>query len=185
MSSRIKKAKQIVDGKSKFKTAKKLEEDKIKIYVDTIKSFSKTLPDHLKTATCHNNQFEFFLSYHRGLKVIIDSNGPAIKSVRYSSVIIKETFVEKILLIEKIDNSESQVIFEANRERLLQLIGKDLLDKIDSIIKDEFKRRGDINKATAMPSPPKPPSPYQERYRPYYAPSPAKGPFYQGPTTWK
>ena len=152
MSSRIKKAKQIVDGKSRFKTAKKLEEDKIKTYVDTIKSFSKTLPDHLKTATCHINQFEFFLSYYRGIKVIIGISGPYIA---------KQYFIERVSMIEKIDGDKSQLLFEANRERLLQLVGKDILGNIDIIVENEIKRREDINKSTAMPSSSKP---YEDRY---------------------
>lgn len=168
MSSRITKAKQIVNGKSKFKTAKKLEEDKIKTYVDTIKSFSKTLPDHLKTATCHSNQFEFFLSYYRGLKVVIGTSGPYIA---------KQHFIERISMIEKIDDDKSQLLFEANRERLLQLIGKDILENIDSIVENEIKRRENINKSTAMPSYPNPSVPYGNRYN---IPASYRPPIYWG-----
>lgn len=168
MSSRIKKAKQIVDGKSRFKTAKKLEEDKIKTYVDTIKSFSKTLPDHLKTATCHSNQFEFFLSYHRGLKVVIGTSGSNIN---------RQYFIERISIIEKIDDEESKLLFEVDRLRMLQLIGMNALANIDTMIEVEIKRREDINKSTAMPSYPNPSVPYGNRYN---IPASYRPPIYWG-----
>ena len=167
MSSRIKKAKQIVNGKSKFKNAKKLEEDKIKTYVDTIKSFSKTLPDHLKTATCHSNQFEFFLSYHRGLKVVIGTSGSNIN---------RQYFIERISIIEKIDDEESKLLFEVDRLRMLQLIGMNAVANIDTMIEVEIKRREDINKSTAMPSYPNPSVPYGNRY----FPAPYRPPIYWG-----
>lgn len=161
MSSRIKKAKQIVDGKSRFKTAKRVEQEKLDLYVNTIKKFTKTLPELLKTSTFNNDRFEFYLSNYKGIKVIMDIGQnrlfAALMGDADSRKVTTRRYSINNIAIEKHDKNKLQQLFNANRERIVNLFQEqDVIKKLDDIVNEELNRRQEINKSSALPHTPYP-----------------------------
>ena len=142
MTSRIEKAQQLVEGKSRYKTPKYLEEEKKEYYLDLIRKFPITLPAFLKMATFHNNMFEFYVDRDARLKCSINIT---FSTYSYSIFFVQESY------------NKSEMTFELNRQNISK-IEDNLAQLIDLVIIEEMERRKSISKTSDIYRPQHPSS---------------------------
>jgi len=136
MSSRIKKAQQICEGKSEYKTEKYLREKVRNHYLDIIKNLHGVLPRLIQQAdnnqcTIDEETFDFMIE-------------PTLRC--HITLRERENLELKSIFFIKQSYNKSEMVFNINRGNLLFIEnGENLCKLIEDIIKQEKERRKTIS----------------------------------------